>query len=400
MVEREAGNWVDAYMEYTDESESPDAYHVWTALSSLASVARRNVWLDQGIYLLFPNMYVALVGPPGRTGKSTAIRMGRRLITQVPGIKMGPDSCSREQLIRAMAEAKMDNKCCLTIHSTEFSSILDTSGIAMIQFLTDIYDCDYQNPAGWRYETKTQGKDQIINPFLNIEVGTTPSYIADSMPDNVIGHGFTSRTLFVYGEKERKINPRPREPSHKLIAALVHDLLQISGLHGEFRWDCNCPSRCTCNQPTGKNVYDLFYDRLYESVPADYRMEGYHWRKKIHVLKAAMLLSMAERDELVLDAKVISTAQKLLELIEEPMARTFSAVGKYEHASDLERIGSQVLLAGGLPVAEVFRRNYFAGSEQELRLMIASLVSMGAVEVVNKDKKEWLIPRSNNLPWR
>src|SRR2546427_12238432 len=73
--QREAGNWVAAYMEYTKESESPDAYHVWTALSSLASVARRNIWLDQGIYLLYPNLYVALVGPPGRTGKSTAIRM-------------------------------------------------------------------------------------------------------------------------------------------------------------------------------------------------------------------------------------------------------------------------------------------------------------------------------------
>src|SRR5438309_523994 len=75
--EREAGNWLAAYLEYTKESESPDAYHVWTALSSIASVARRNVWLDQGIYLLYPNLYVALVGPPGRTGKSTAIRMGR-----------------------------------------------------------------------------------------------------------------------------------------------------------------------------------------------------------------------------------------------------------------------------------------------------------------------------------
>ena len=386
--EREAGNWVAAYLEYTKESESPDAYHVWTALSAIASVARRSFWLDQGIYLLYPNLYVALVGPPGRTGKSTAIRMGRRLIAQVPGVIMGPDSCTREQLIRKMAESKLNNQCCTTLHSTEFSSIIDPSGILMIQFLTEIYDCDYYNPKGWTYETKTQGKDQLVSPCLNILAGTTPSYIADAMPDSFVGHGFTSRTVFVYGDKERQINPRPKEPPRSLVAALIRDLQRISALGGEFRWD-----------PSGIEAYDNFYRSLYESIPEDHRLEGYHWRKKTHILKVAMLLSLAERDDLILDGKVITAATQFLEMIEAPMARTFSAVGKYEMASDLERIGSQVMDAGGMLVAEVFKRNYFAGAEQDLRAVIASLCAMGAVKLVQKDGKEYLVPLRKDLPW-
>lgn len=396
---REVGNWVNGYMEYTKESESPDAYHIWCALSALSSVVRRNVWLDQGIYLLFNNLYVALVGPPGRTAKSTAIRMSRRLTTQVPGIVMGPDSCSREQLIKAMATAKLDNQCCMTIHSTEFSSIIDTSGILMIQFLTDIFDCDYSNPRGWRYETKTQGKDEIINPYLAMLVGTTPSYIADSLPDNVIGHGFTSRTIFVYGDKERQENSRPKEAPRELVLALVTDLVRIGNLHGEFHWDCQCVGKCECAGDTAIKEYDKFYHNLYTAAPDDYRMEGYWWRKKIHVLKVAMLLSMAESDALVLTAPVIRAAAQFLELIEGPMSRTFSAVGKYDKASDLERIGSQLVAADGLPVSEIFRKNYFVGTEQDLRSIITSLSSMGVAKLIQRDGKEFLQVTRKDLPW-
>lgn len=388
MATREVGNWLQGYLEYTKESESPDAYHVWTGLSALASVVRRRCWLDQGIYLLYVNLYTALVGPPGRTGKSTAIRMGRKLIQQIPGIILGPDSCSREQLIRAMAESKIDNQCCITIHSSEFSSILDISGIQMIQFLTDIYDCDYQNPKGWRYETKTAGKDNVINPFLNMHVGTTPSYIADSMPDNVVGHGFTSRTIFIYAEKERLINPRPAEPDPKLVLALIEDLVTISHMGGEFAWDAS-----------GIKAYDDFYAELYENPPDDHRLEGYHWRKKIHVLKVAMLLSIAERPELILDEMVINMAVKFLDDLEESMARTFSAVGKYDLASDLERIGSQIANAGGLSVAEIFKRNYFAGSNQDLRGILAQLSDMGLIKLEMVKGKEFAQVKSKGLPW-
>ena len=58
---RELGNWLKAYSEYSTESESPEMFHLWTGLSILASAVRRNVVLNQGINLLFPNMYVVVV---------------------------------------------------------------------------------------------------------------------------------------------------------------------------------------------------------------------------------------------------------------------------------------------------------------------------------------------------
>ena len=403
---REAGNWLAAYLEYGSESESPDAYHVWTALSAIASVTRRRTWLDQGIFLLYNNMYIALVGPPARTAKTTAIRLGRELVQEVPGIIMGPDSVSREQLIRAMATCTVDNQSCMTIHSSEFSSILDISGIQMIQFLTDIYDCDYKNTAGWRYETKHAGHDKIMNPFLNMLVGTTPDYIADSMPANITGLGFSSRTIFVYEDRERQQNPFPDPPPQHLVDALVQDLQHISGLGGSFEWDDPDPTKFNRKDRStwgsGHLAYSEFYDHLYSNPPTDHRLQGYHWRKKVHCLKVAMLLSLAERDELILDAQVINTAIKFLDALEASMARTFSAVGKFSLASDLERIGGQIWDAGGMLVGDVLKRNYFAASEQELRGMLLTLQGMGVIKYEKKDGREWVKPvgeRKGALPW-
>jgi hypothetical protein len=388
--ERQVGNFVNAYMEYTKQSESPDNYHIWTALSAVSSVVRRKVWIDQGIYTLYPNMYVALVGPPARTAKSTAIRLGRRLIQGVPGVTFGPDSCSKEELIRQLAQSKLDNRCEMTIHSSEFSSLIDVSGIPMIQFLTDIYDCDFRDPKGWRYSTKTQGKDEIVNPYLTMLVGTVPDYIADAIPGNIVGSGFTSRVVFVHEEVERLINPRPTTEDSDLAKALVNDLRHISMLTGQFKWTDGA-----------EKVYDQFYRGLYKSIPTDHRLHGYHWRKKIHVLKVAMLLSLAENDSITLTEKDIEAAAGLLEAIEPNMARTFSAVGKYEHASDLERIGSLIKNAtGGLPISDVYKLNYFAGDHDQLRKIISSLSMMGVADIRLIDGKQWLFPTKSELPWK
>lgn len=374
-------------MEFTRESESPDTYHKWAGLSTVSAVLKRSVWCDQRLYVLFPNLFVALVGPPARTAKSTAIYFSKGLLVNVPTVLFGSDAQSREQLIREMAEGKLNNQCALTIYSSEFSSIIDTSGLLMVQFLTDMFDCNYVSNKGWKYSTKTSGKDTVINPYLTMLVGTTPSYISESMPDNIIGHGFTSRTIFVYEEEERLINPRPNTMDHPLGEALVADLNYIANLHGEFSWT-----------PDGEKVYDEFYRKLYTTIPDDHRIEGYHWRKKIHVLKVAMLLSICKGDDLTLKAEDFEEAIEMLNEIEPNMVRTFSSVGKYEYASELERIGHFIVNAKGCPTAKVFEKFYHSGSYDEIRRMIATLNVMGCIKLEIRQEKEWAVVGTTPVP--
>lgn len=383
--ERQLGNWVRAYLEYTSESESPESYHLWAGISAIASAVRRNVWLDQGLYVLFPNLYIAFIGPPARTAKSTALWLQKEIINSIPGVVMGPAACSREQLIRAMAESKFDNQCAVTIHSSEFSDLIDTSGILMIQFLTTIYDGNYVDASGWNYETKNKGKDKLINPFLNMIFGTTPSYFADAMPESIVGHGFTSRTIIVYEERERHQNSRPDPNDSVLAKALKQDLAHISRLRGEFKWGGEVVDEVN-GKPRleSQRTYDDFYGSLFKTVPIDHRLEGFHWRKKTHVLKIAMLLSLAERDDMTLMSSDINAAVQFLHDLEPSMARAFSAVGRNEFASVIERIGSQVRLAGEIPMEEIYARNYSAGQGYELDNVVQMLEKMGTCKRITK----------------
>lgn len=379
-------------MEWTKESESPDNYHMFAALSAISAAVKRNVWVDQGMYILYPNMYVALVGPPGRTAKSTAMYMASQIAQGAGVIKFGPNSCTREQLIRALVESKLNNQCAMAVWSSEFSSLIGPSGLLMIQFLLDIYDCNYTDPSGWKYETKHQGKDAIVNPYLAGLFCTTPDYLVESMPDNIIGHGFTSRVIFVHEEKERLINPRPAKTDDLLGAALVSDLRHISRIAGQFTWT-----------EAGAAAYDAYYQSLYDNIPEDHRIEGYHWRKKIHILKVAMLLSLAESDSLVLDRRDIDAAVQILHRIEHNMARVFRSVGKYEYTTDVERVGAYVHNHGHVLLEDVYRKFYHLGVENLAQVMeLLKRSHTIKVDMINPKgvagSTEW-VHALGELPW-
>jgi hypothetical protein len=373
-----SGNWLQGYREYTKESESPEAFHLWTGLSVLASTLRRNVVLDQGIYHLFPNMFVILVGPAGRVAKSTTIRLGRKLLLGVEDIIFTPDSLSREELIRQMAQAGSETgNATVTIHSSELSSLIDVSGVKMIQFLTDIYDGDFK----WRYSTKNKGRDELPFPILNLLAGTTPSWLSNDFPAQVVGHGFTARTIFVYSQAPRFLNAFPASPSPEITEGLIADLNAIAELRGEFIWGKGA-----------KDLYEDYYKEIDKNPPSDYRIESFHWRKRIHILKLAMLLSVSESSSLIIEKRDIETAWKVLKTVEGDLPRAFSNVGGYEHAEDLSRILDQIRSRGKLSITDIYSDNYSIGSPTEIADIIQMLVQMGKVEKVREDGKLFLLP--------
>ena len=369
-TERVLDNWLMKYGEYTIESESPEQFHLWTGLSILGSAVRRNVWLNQGTHILYPNMYVILIGPPGRVRKSTSIRLGRHLLLGLDGIHFGADSCTREDLIKSLGKiSAMSKQAAMTIHSTELSSLIEPSGIKMIQFLTDIFDGDIK----WQYSTKHQGRDLIENPVLNILAATTPTWIADGLPADIVGHGFISRVLFVYGADRRFLKPFPGQLNAELAKDLRADLDHISRIEGVFEWGKD-----------SKKIYSKIYTEIDQTKPKDYRVEGFHNRKDIYTLKVAMLLAVARSDELIIHPGDITTAYAALSAIEESMHKTFSAVGKYDHAADTERLLEAIRDEGQLTTAEIHQRFSAAGDVDQIGKMLQMLLSQDAIERFGK----------------
>ena len=83
---RKLHNWLDAYCEYTTDTESAPIFHKWVGLSMLAGVLRKKVWLSLGRIKIFPNLYVVLVAEPGVSRKSQSISYGVDILNEIPNI--------------------------------------------------------------------------------------------------------------------------------------------------------------------------------------------------------------------------------------------------------------------------------------------------------------------------
>jgi hypothetical protein len=375
-MDRALPNWLQAYLKYCSEQEAPESFHLWSGLSVLASTMRRNVWKHQGIYLMYPNQYVILVAETGKIGKSTVLRMARRLLRQVDGVLFGPDSGSREDFARSMAKSHKGNASAMTVYSSEFSSLTETSGLTMFQWLTDIYDCDDE----WRHSTISRGPNDIKEPCLNILAGTTPSWISEGFPASVLSHGFTARTIFVFEERLRLANPEPGRPDETLVQSLVRDLQHMGGLEGAFQWA----------DKKAQEYYYHIYNETIMSDPADYRLVGFHNRKvKAHVLKIAMLLSLAEGDSLTLALRDVQAAYELLNDVELRMPQAFSSVGKYEYANDLDRIRAKVDRLGKMELKLLLDENIHVGPD-EVRRILQALKEVEAIRVEQVEGK-WVV---------
>ena len=118
MTQRIFPNWIQAYMAHSAHSESPDTFHFWTAVSTIAGALRRRVWIDNKYFQWTPNFYIVFVAPPGIAAKTTTINIGMNLLRRVPGVHFGPNSVTWQALIEAFAR------------STESITLPDATGLS------------------------------------------------------------------------------------------------------------------------------------------------------------------------------------------------------------------------------------------------------------------------------
>lgn len=368
-------NWIQSYLAYTAESESPEEYHKWVAISVIAGALRRRVFFQMGYFNLYPNQYVVMVGPPGRCKKSTAMRIGRTLLGAVPDLKFTTDSVTRERLIQDLTQAHSDGHSSMTAYSSELATLLTSSGMDMVAFLTDIYD----SPPEWSHQTKMGGTNKIKAPYLNLIAATTPDWIAKAMPMDTVGIGLTSRIVFVYQDTPRVKDPFPvLSPEQvELQKLLLHDLHQLAMFGGEFQLD-----------KVAKKFYsDWYKSRLEKPNPTgDNRLDGYFERKPMHVLKLAMVVSAALKNELLLTETDIAASLGLLGEIEEKMPKVFANVGKNPLSADIDAVALAIAENGqrGTMMPELIRRFKHSLRKDELLEVLDMLVDQNLVTIGGK----------------
>lgn len=399
---RELSGWLENYLTYTENSESPLSYHTWCGLSVIAGALQRRVYLKWGLgQVIYPNLYIVLIGPSGRTRKGVAIGIAKDFLKQIPGITVTPESSSgRQAMILAMKRAitnfqdpsdgRIKFHCSVTAFSEELSVFLGQGDIAYLSNLTDWYD----SKDDWEYETVGRGKDTLQGLCLNMLGGTAPDWIQSMIPQEALGGGFTSRIIFIVEEIKRKLVPEHFiTPEEEVLGEkLTRDLERISRLSGEITFT-----------ETAKKHYVEWYiaqdTALSNKKPAvsDTRFAGYNERRATHLRKLMILCSASRGDDLKIQEVDFYESRKLLYSAEVNMHKTFGGFGKARSSDQTEIIKNYIQQVGITTRKLLMQKFYRDVDPQTLSIIEETLQQMKvlSVELMPKegDKKYmWIGP--------
>lgn len=402
---RNFANFLSAYADYTKASESPRYFHFWTAVSTIAGAVRRRVWWDEKIFQWTPNFYVILVAPPGVVQKSTSIDLGIRLLREVPGIKFGPESLTWQGLADAMADAvefidwiplggdpvkdlQTIPMSPVTCAVSELGTFLNTEDGKLMSVLTTMWD---SRTIPFVHRTLTQKAIEVRNPWLNVIAATTPSWIQNNIPPHLIGDGLLSRVVFVYENQKRHLVARPSKLIHSvafrdLEKKLIEDLIHISELKGIF--DLDGPA-------------DRWYEDWYakHNDPnkrpihlASDRFGGYISRKQGHLTKLSMILSIAQRDTLIITKDDLEAADQLLLHAEQSMLSVFNSIGGSEEQRRVAAVVSYVRAYGFLKEKELYQLVYNTMSRRDYEEALKAAIFGDLLKIVIKGADRGLAP--------
>lgn len=373
MTQRAAGNWLAGFKFFTSESESPNNYLYWSAMIALSGALRRRVWVKWRYTPIYPNIYVKLVGPPG-VGKGQAISFARGFLNRAK-IPVSAESGSREGLILDLIEKKqiqeIDGMLWETspyvVMSPDFMSFYRTSGDAMIEFLTEIYDSGDFDDEPWKYKLRNRPEEQVPKPYVVMIAGTTESWMSENFGVAFTEQGYAARVLFVYANKARFLKARPKITTEMwdMREKLVADLNHITNLTGEF----HVPER----------TWQWFEDWYHNKWPAqrmDYRLSGYLQRKPLQLWKTAMISQIAQSDELVLTPEIMQFALAQLEALEPSMAHAFQGVGRNPISGNIIRIYQDIVNEGRMTKGQLIERYSSDLNSQQLDEVVQNLTLM------------------------
>ncbi len=369
-------SFISDYIAYVSGNEVPQVYHEWASLSVIASMMGRRVWVDQGDFFIYPNLYVIFVGDPAN-GKSTAMDLAESIAEELK-IPICPDSVTKEKLTQLLGgksspfrrDFKIDNvvyeNTCITIFADEILTLLGTAPLEMVKVLTALY----QKKGDYKVATKNKGDDLIKRPSVNILGCMTPEVTTSLIKQSIISGGFSRRCIFVYRDRNDLCVPRPKKTPEQFAAKerCLARGRKISTLKGQFQW-----------HPEAYEFFDDWYGRNKAMTlqHRDMATIGYYRAKDGMLLRVSMLITLSESDDLILTRPVLERALDLLNDTEKSLHRVFEGAGRNVQSSMAARAITMAERAKDKTVTEkeFFLYLFEDGPRDEIAQVLHQLVS-------------------------
>lgn len=325
-------SFLQNYAHYCESDEAPPIFHLWSALSVLSNVSSRRVWTQRGRFFHYTNMYLLLVGPPG-DGKSSAMSVAKKMVQELEFVVTTGTPATTQAIMQLMSLKDGDKKPMqktftydgrvkqytpLAVFATEFANFISPNPLGWIDFLTAIWDEEV-----FKNETKGKGVDIIPGPFISLLGCLTDSVTSGFIKQNIISGGFARRAIFITSPGRGKPNPWSEESPSQVKAR--QDCLEwcrsLMNVSGQFSW-----------AKKAHGFFDSWYRELRSKTPDDPITAGYINSKPDLLIKIAMLISLSQSHELVLQEPYLQLALELLDKTEPSLNKIFGAIGRNELA--------------------------------------------------------------------
>lgn len=339
---------LEKWLYYLKDVPSSDIVKIWTFYATVSACLQRRVWISEGEFSVYPNLYIVIIGPAG-SGKSVSATVAKDILramekqhkSKVPGKPAGehpemcvaPESMTLARLLEKLGRSaqkqsippdllKPLNKAAGAIYVStpmaffcveELETFIRREEHDLVAFLTE----------GWAgktflRETKHNGTDCVINMCLTMLGCATPDWVKRNMSSQILTGGLASRTIFIWCERVPPATLFIRQAPEQMqaIQAVKEHLDSLMKLFGPITFS--------------EEAFD-FLDKWWRSEPKplnpDKHLESYYLRKNLHVMKLALSMHFAKGYGKVITKEDAEDALELLAVTERDMHKALCAAG-------------------------------------------------------------------------
>jgi len=321
-------DFVEAYKDYAMKiSDAPAKYQELMALSIVATVLSRQVYLKYGVYNLYPNLYIVLIGKSTVMRKTACLNMAKHLIKKFNPELILPNEFSPEGLFNLLADKPIG-----LISWGEFGAFLINTiksyQAGVKEFLTECFDC----PGS--LNKRLAGKEyKIENLCLNIITATTLHWFIDRITESDTMGGFLGRFVYMPCKAEDKNGwyymPQPEDI--KLSNNLLDNINKISTLKGEFK--------ISDEAKTLLIKWLIRHENELETLDDSKGIIGFYARLSDYLLKFAMLYEISGYKTLTISENSLLRAIKLVNQLKQSLNELMSDhIAFTKEAKDMQKI--------------------------------------------------------------
>jgi hypothetical protein len=328
----------DLYFRYSgrpNNTEVPTIYDRWCGIGLVAALLSRQCWLEHGHWIVYPNMYIMLIGEPAAR-KTTAITIAEKILRKVGFKRFSADKTSKERFLMDLRagneddtteidddilDLKIDEPSERFVVADEFTDFTGKQNQEFLTMLSRLWDCkdSYEHP-------KITGKSIVVDkPTVNILSGSQPDMLYAAFPPEAIGQGIMSRFIMVFSQPTGVKVTFPKPPKQEYINAMLNRLHEIK--------------RTVTGQVTLTNAASLLLEEMYHNAVGvdDFRFKHYNNRRFTHLIKLSMIMAAMDCRN-VIEVDDALRANTLLHVTETRMPRALGEFGKSRNAEVSNKI--------------------------------------------------------------